>query len=202
MSEPSNPLDMGSLAQSIITRLLESEPTRLDRMPRFTGAGLYAIYYSGPFPAYAEARLHPEQAPADQTPLYVGKAVSDGGRRGLDAAPRPRTTALSRRLRELTNSLSSADSLDIADFSARWLVVDDIWIALGESALIRRYRPVWNAIVDGFGNHDPGRGRVNGVRSRWDTLHPGRAWRIKYPERPESPSEIEQEVREYLRSRR
>jgi hypothetical protein len=92
-------------------------------------------------------------------------------------------------------------NLDIADFSVRWLVVEDIWIPLGESALIRRYRPVWNALVDGFGNHDPGAGRIAGIRSRWDTLHSGRPWSEKFPERPETAADIEQDVREYLRSR-
>jgi DNA (cytosine-5)-methyltransferase 1 len=56
-------------------------------------------------------------------------------------------------------------------------------------------------IVDGFGNHDPGSGRGKGLRSRWDTLHPGRSWANKYPKRGETPTQIEQEIREYLRSR-
>ncbi len=32
-----------------------------------------------------------------------------------------------------------------------------------------------NKIIDGFGNHDPGKGRYNQLRSRWDKLHPGRS---------------------------
>ena len=134
-------------------------------------------------------------------PLYVGKAVPSGGRRGLDVAAHTSTRALSGRLSEHAGSVRAADNLDIADFTARWLVVEDILIPLGESALIRRYRPVWNAIVDCFGNHDPGRGRVAGVRPRWDTLHPGRPWAGKYPERDETAEDIAQDVREYLRSR-
>jgi hypothetical protein len=74
-------------------------------------------------------------------------------------------------------------------------------VPLGESAVIRQHRPVWNVIVDGFGNHDPGSGRGKGVRSRWDTLHPGRSWADKYPQRKETASHIVQEIREYLRSR-
>jgi hypothetical protein len=31
-------------------------------------------------------------------------------------------------------------------------------------------------VVDGFGNHDPGTGRRNMKRPRWDILHPGRSW--------------------------
>jgi hypothetical protein len=56
------------------------------------------------------------------------------------------------------------------------LVVDDIWIPLGESLLIEMFAPIWNTTLAGFGNHDPGRGRYNQQRSLWDTLHPGRNW--------------------------
>ena len=45
-----------------------------------------------------------------------------------------------------------------------------------EAELIHRYRPLWNCVVDGFGNHDPGKGRYNQARSEWDVLHPGRPW--------------------------
>lgn len=190
---------MPNLAHSIVTRMMETEPTPLNRVPRFTGAGVYAIYYRGTFPAYADL------ARANQrdwlVPIYVGKAVPAGGRRGLDVAEHTTTRALADRIRQHANSVRAATNLDIDDFVARWLVVDDIWIPLGESAMIRQHRPVWNAIVDGFGNHDPGKGRIAGVRPRWDTLHPGRPWANKYPERNESEAEIEQEIREYLRSR-
>lgn len=47
---------------------------------------------------------------------------------------------------------------------------------MGESLLIGRFSPIWNTVVDGFGNHDPGSGRRNQARSRWDVLHPGRNW--------------------------
>jgi hypothetical protein len=45
-----------------------------------------------------------------------------------------------------------------------------------EAAMIRKYRPLWNTVVDGFGNHDPGAGRYNQARSEWDIIHPGRVW--------------------------
>jgi hypothetical protein len=57
--------------------------------------------------------------------------------------------------------------------------VDDIWIPLGESLLIDRLRPIWNLVIDGFGNHDPGGGRRNQMKSSWDVLHPGRSWANK-----------------------
>jgi hypothetical protein len=33
-----------------------------------------------------------------------------------------------------------------------------------------------NVAVDGFGNHDPGRGRYAQAKSDWDVIHSGRAW--------------------------
>lgn len=41
---------------------------------------------------------------------------------------------------------------------------------------VPRYTPLWNTVVDGFGNHDPGADRYNQARSEWDALHPGRPW--------------------------
>lgn len=198
MTEPFNPLAMPSLAESIVARMIETEPTPLDSVPQFIGAGIYAIYYRGSFAAYE--LLAGANEDAWTVPIYVGKAVNPGSRRGSDIAPRA-TAALTRRIREHASSARAAINLDINNFVVRWLVVEDIWIPLGESALIGRHRPVWNALVDGFGNHVPGTGRRNGLRSRWDTLHPGRSWAADYPERPESDADIAQDVREYLRSR-
>jgi hypothetical protein len=190
---------MDSLAHSIVTRMTEMVPVPLDDVPLFPGAGLYAIYYQGTFPAYAT--LVALNTPTATVPIYVGKAVPAGGRKGVEVVASSETKALSNRIREHAKSIRAATNLDVADFVARWLVVEHIWIPLGESGMIRQHRPVWNVIVDGFGNHDPGSGRGEGVRSRWDTLHPGRSWAGKHPEREETPAHIEQEIREYLRSR-
>ncbi|WP_218119560.1 Eco29kI family restriction endonuclease [Roseospirillum parvum] len=77
--------------------------------------------------------------------------------------------------------------------------MDDIWIPLGESLLISRFVPLWNKWVDGFGNHDPGGGRYNQERSRWDVLHPGRPWATKCKERKEALAQIETDVAARLR---
>ncbi|GAA3304930.1 hypothetical protein GCM10020295_57340 [Streptomyces cinereospinus] len=53
--------------------------------------------------------------------------------------------------------------------------------------MIRHYRPVWNTVVDGFGNHNPGVGRFDKqARPAWDDLHPGRWW--SHPKRMKKPS--------------
>jgi len=199
MSEPFNPLDMTNLGLSITTAMLTSDPTPLSEVKAFSGAGIYAIYYRGDHPAYKV--LSELNAENHETPIYVGKAVPSGGRKGLVVATSGETKALSARIREHAKSVERAENLDLAHFWCRWLVVEPIWIPLGESILISRSAPVWNALVDGFGNHDPGKGRVNGVRSRWDTLHPGRPWAPKYPPRAETGDDIAADVAEYLRAR-
>jgi hypothetical protein len=45
-----------------------------------------------------------------------------------------------------------------------------------EAALIKLHKPLWNMALDGFGNHDPGRGRYNQAKSDWDVIHEGRIW--------------------------
>ncbi len=73
-----------------------------------------------------------------------------------------------------------------------------IWIPLGESLLIARFRPIWNVVLDGFGNHDPGKGRYNGARPLWDVLHPGRGWAKRCAARTETVEEIHGRIGEYL----
>jgi hypothetical protein len=89
-------------------------------------------------------------------------------------------------------------NIRLADFLCRFLVVDDIWVALGEALLIGHYQPVWNGFVQGFGIHSPGGGRRDQARSSWDTLHPGRSFAAKRPPGPRTASEIAAEIAERL----
>jgi hypothetical protein len=200
VSDPFNPLDMTNLGSSVAEALLTSEPTPMSAVPTFYGAGVYAIYYHGPMECYQ--RLLTAKVHDASVPIYVGKAMPQGSRKGIEVQHGTRSRALAGRLKlDHARSIEAAENLDIADFTCRWLVVEQIWIPLGESVLISRFTPVWNGLVDGFGNHDPGSGRVNGVRPRWDTLHPGRSWAPKYPARPETPQAIAADVAEYLAQR-
>jgi hypothetical protein len=173
-SAPYNPLAKRNLAASIVSKLLNQPPEKLPPT-RFPGAGIYLIYYTGPFPAYAKIAAANKQNRFAQ-PIYVGKAIPAGGRKGLEGFDVPHGFALSGRLGEHADSISAAQSLSIDDFRCRWLVVDEVFIPLAESLLISHYKPLWNVIVEGFGNHDPGRGRISGKKPSWDVLHPGRAW--------------------------
>jgi hypothetical protein len=57
-----------------------------------------------------------------------------------------------------------------------------LFVPMAEQLMIQTYRPIWNGLIDGFGNNAPGGGREEQVRSRWDTLHPGRYWAYRLPE--------------------
>lgn len=196
MSEtaPYNPLDKRNLGISVAEALLGRKPKALGELTPFDGAGIYALYYRGPFPAYSRlAALNAGDDP--QAPIYVGKAIPEGGRKGVGGAADTKTRALYRRLKEHAESVRAATStLRLADFVCRYLPVDDIWIPLGESLLISKFSPVWNVLIDGFGNHDPGRGRYKGLRPRWDVLHPGRAWALKCEARVETSEQVSSDI--------
>lgn len=198
--EEFNPLSLESLAQSVVDGLMRQGIHPLPPEHAFAGSGIYAIYYCGDVPPYesmpefndpAEGRL--------EQPIYVGKAVPKGSRKGGVQFDAGRERSIYNRLREHSRSITAVSKLDIADFSVRFLVVAPVWIQLAERLIILECQPVWNAVVDGFGNHDPGRGRYDQEVSRWDALHPGRT----FAERLQSPStfdvlEVMEQVRAFL----
>ncbi|MDQ2075167.1 Eco29kI family restriction endonuclease [Marinimicrobium sp. ABcell2] len=195
---PFNPLDKRHLGESVGQAMLRQRITPLADLKSFKGAGLYAIYYKGEFPAY-QLIAERNRNGAFSAPIYVGKAVPKGARKGgsLETSP---GTVLYGRLMQHKKSIEEAENLNIEDFHCRFLIVDDIWIPLGESLLIAKFHPLWNKLIDGFGNHNPGKGRHEGQRPRWDTLHPGRTWAERCQPRMETASQITREVVDYLRN--
>lgn len=199
MSEfkPYNPLDKNNLGVSVADALLERHPETMPLRQEFIGAGIYAIYYSGDFPLY-EKIARRNRGRGLRCPIYVGKAIPAGARRGGTGFGDYKGKALYRRLKEHEKTIEQAENLNVGDFHCRFLVVDDIWIPLGESLLIEKFCPVWNRVLDGFGNHDPGKGRYNQERSMWDVVHPGRDWATRCRENKKKKKEIVQEIREFI----
>jgi Eco29kI restriction endonuclease len=186
---PFNPLDKLNLAESLAEAMLKRPVSPLPPREKFDGAGVYAIYYAGNFPPY-EPIAEKNQGEDPTSPIYVGKAVPPGARKGgfgLGADP---GNALLKRLKEHAKSIEETRNLAIQDFTCRYLVCDDIWIPLGEALLIERFQPPWNVLIEGFGIHMPGKGRRKQVKSMWDTLHPGRSLAKGLPANPMSDEKI------------
>lgn len=175
-----NPLTLDEIGRNAARALMEYSTDSLPPSESFTGAGVYTLHYDGPYAAYANM---------GNVPIYVGKADAPGRRQGRATASRP-ITALHQRLVHHARSIEAAHNLEPSDFGCRWLILDPVWIGLTEQVLIAQYQPIWNVVVDGFGNNDPGSGRRNQRRSGWDTLHPGRAWAINLQDRGETQAEI------------
>jgi hypothetical protein len=195
--QPYNPLDKLHLGESVARALLAQPVVALPPPASFVGAGIYALYYAGDFPAYrkiAEKNVND----AWNLPIYVGKAVPLGARRGGYGLGESPGDVLYRRLREHAMSVQQVADLALEDFRCRYLVVDDIWIPLGESLLISMFVPLWNHRLDGFGNHDPGAGRYNQQRSAWDEIHAGRSWAARLRPHPRSRDVILQSIVAFL----
>lgn len=147
----------------------------------FLGTGVYALYYTGGNPLYKRyANLN---RLSYDYPIYVGKAVPKGWRqaRSSDNAFN-QSHELIGRLREHGRSITLGADLSLEDFMCRFVIFEEEgsdMISTIEAALIKRNKPLWNAAVDGFGNHDPGSGRYEQAKSDWDVIHKGRLWAKK-----------------------
>lgn len=189
--KPYNPLDKKNIAESIVNRLLDKNNpiTPLEALSSFKGSGVYVIYYAGDFKPYADYRNDASNGVFDR-PIYIGKTGSNGARKGKGFEEEAIGNKLYTRLAKHRQSLRDAANLESHDFYFRHLVVDDVWIPLAEWLLISKFSPIWNVAIDGFGIHDPGKGRDKQERSKWDTVHPGRPVMMKLPERKQSAEEI------------
>lgn len=195
MAREYNPLDYENLTRNCVQELMRRGPYSLELQAPFEGAGVYALFYRGPSPLYGSVR-----SPDAEWPIYVGKAVPKGARKGAKSAGPSR--ALYSRLRKHRESISFGNGLSVEDFQCRYLVVTPLWITMAERFLIEHYQPVWNVCLEGFGIHDPGRGRYQGECSSWDTLHPGRPWAARLVPRKEDREQVESRVKDFLTTRR
>lgn len=195
--EPYNPLDKKNLGVSAATAMLSSKVHKLPPS-KFIGAGVYAIYYTGDFKPYT--KISSMNKDDFNVPIYVGKAVPAGARKGGLGMDVDHGLALYNRLSEHYSSIEAAENLNVDDFYCRFLVVDDIWIPLAEFLLIEKFKPLWNRCIEGFGNHDPGSGRYNQQKSPWDCIHKGRTWAEKLKPNVRSTEELIDSISSYINS--
>lgn len=163
---------------------------------KFIGQGVYALYYIGSSEYYSY--LYDINRVNFVMPIYVGKAVPSGWRQSR--ITNSEGHELYSRLKDHYNSLSEAENLLADDFKCRFMILEGAavdMISTIEAALIRQYVPIWNSCIDGFGNHDPGKGRYNQAKSEWDILHPGRKWANKCVGESASLKIVEKKLMEY-----
>ena len=195
--EPAERDEREKLEKRII-EALNSCPGHLLPPPKsFVGVGIYALYYLGKFDLYS-GLVKKNVKDQLRMPIYVGKANLKGARTARGSSTRQ--TPLYNRLKEHAESIESVRNLDLDDFRCKYLVLDQIWVTLGEQVLIKKLVPLWNTVIEGFGIHHPGKGRAGQQRSQWDTLHPGRRWveSLNLPINEISEEEIRRKVREHL----
>src|SRR3989304_4768723 len=114
-NETYNPLDKLRLGENVAKALLARSISDLPPCETFAWAGIYALYYTGPFPPYRKVS---ERNVKDQwcSPIYVGKAVPPGARKGGYGLGESPGEGLYRRLREHAESIEQARKLLREDF--------------------------------------------------------------------------------------
>lgn len=166
----------------------------------FHGTGVYAIYYIGMSDLYKSLSIR--NRIEFSLPIYVGKAVPRGWRQArIETDSDKKSYELHGRLKEHARSIQDIKNLLLEDFYCRFMILEDAassLIGTVEAALIRYYKPIWNTEIDGFGNHDPGKGRYNQAKSDWDVIHPGRPWADRcLGEAPKS-DKVEERITEFF----
>jgi len=188
-----------SVVYDAIAFFVETPDYPLPLTSLFFGAGVYALYYLGNYEPYRPIAERNRQSLTQ--PIYVGKAVPPGWRTARSRLSE--TSDLYRRLQEHARSVTQAQNLHPSDFRCRFMILSDIeadLIVPVEAELIRRFLPLWNCVVDGFGNHDPGSGRYNQAQSEWDAIHPGRPWAKRLAGQSPNPDAVLGKVRTFLAS--
>ena len=114
--------------------------------PRFLGAGVYALYYTGSNPLYAP--LAQANRLSYDIPIYVGKAVPRGWRQGrVSDSALNQSNELHSRMGEHTRNIEIGAGLNVADFACRFVIFEDTgsdMISTIEAALIKQFRPLCN----------------------------------------------------------
>jgi hypothetical protein len=188
--DPSAPATTGRVVA--LTTIAQQRHPLVSLQP-FYGAGVYALYYNGPFDAYSLLS-------GTEQPIYVGKADPK------DVAAKDAVsqgTSLFDRLNEHRKNIAKATStLREEDFDCRFLIVQTGYQRAAEEYLINFFKPIWNnemRICYGLGKHgDSATTRAN-KRSPWDTLHPGRQWAGGLTEDQKPESQIRSEIEEHLK---
>lgn len=170
--KPFNPIEIPNIALSLALEVLDQPSHPLPPAETARGAGVYLLYYLGSFAPYEPYRLA-NSKDSPKIPIYIGKADRQGRRKGF-TFDGVQGTELNARLRSHASSIDRVENLESEDFRCRYLSIEDAFIGLAESVLVSVFSPLWNRVLDGFGNNPTGGPRSLQAQSRWDLFHPGR----------------------------
>ncbi|TMM55129.1 Eco29kI family restriction endonuclease [Sulfitobacter sabulilitoris] len=188
-----DPAEPRLIGHFVALALISQDRVRLDAIQPFYGAGVYAIYYTGPENIYGPIS-------GTETPIYVGKADPPVGATSVVQ----QETKLYVRLNEHRRNIDKVAGIDLADFECRALAVQSGYQAAAESHLINLFWPIWNnetKILFGLGKHgDSAKTRSNN-KSPWDTIHPGRTWAEGNPEAKSAEDILADVARHFGRTR-
>ncbi len=169
--------------------------------PRFTGSGVYAIYCTARKGIY-ERYGNKVNRMGYNVPIYVGKAVPKGWRQSRTAGIEiDKGTSLRSRLVHHSKTISSVENLNLSDFACRFMIFSGSsvdMIAAVEAALIAEYTPLWNAVIDGFGNNPPGGKRMGGIVPKWHILHRGVKWALQMTGPRADVRSVQKSVMDYM----
>ena len=112
--EPFDPLSKPALAESIANQLFKMNVHPLPPKGKITGAGIYALYYSGTFPAYKPI-VSKNKGSDFPVPIYVGKAIPKGSRKGGGELVSKPGNALFGRLSKHAISIGHTANLKLKD---------------------------------------------------------------------------------------
>ena len=131
-----DPLTFDNLMSGLVRHFEAIDKSQLRELDggNVEGPGIYALFYTGDLDFY-------EPIAADgQHPIYVGKAVPPGSRKG--GKPDVSKPMIFGRLKNHSKSIEAARNLDLAHFQYRSLAVVPVWITLAERFLVENYKPV------------------------------------------------------------
>lgn len=169
--------------------------------PRFTGSGVYALYCTAKKGLY-ERYGNKVNRMGYNVPIYVGKAVPQGWRQSRTAGmATDKGTELRSRLVHHSKTILAVENLELSDFACRFMIFSGAsvdMIAAVEAALIAEYTPLWNTVIDGFGNNDPGGKRMGGVVPKWHILHKGVKWAAKMTGPRADVRKVQKSVMDYM----
>jgi len=179
-----DPHEPKSVGRMVALAMLAQARVPLGGIPDTYGSGVYAIYYQGNHPLYAEIR-------GKETPIYVGKADPEKP----DAnTSREQGKKLTGRLHEHAETILAVEryaatnvlpvglhDIRLDDFTCRRLVCATNAQLVAEVHLIEMFQPLWNSKTKacwGVSKHGDAAATRKNKRSPWDVVHPGRIWAL------------------------